>query len=356
MSETPPAKEAPPEFLVASPTVAPGVVERTYVGTVRATQHVEVRARVKGFIESVGTDEGRPVRKGHVLFTMDARALLGEQQAAQAAVQSATADMEALRLEHRNTLELVEKGIASEAEAALLGARVAALRARVEEARVAAELAALQVSYAQVRAPFDGVVNRLERKAGSLVDEDELLTTLTNADEVFVYFHVSEQEYLELAGAGPKELGPVIFRTATGEVFPAAGAIDAIASEVDPATARIEFRARFRNSGRLLKHGSVGSVGLRIPTRSAVLVPQRSTFEVQEHVYVYVVDEQGVARTRRIETAARLDDAFVVDKGLQPTDRFIVEGLQRVREGDRVTVRPAANTAEGETGDTKVVP
>ncbi len=334
----PPA--ALPTFQVTSPTPAPAFLERTYAGTVRASQRVEVRARTKGIIETVGTDEGRRVRKGQLLFQLDARSQEKELLKAQAAGQSAAAELRAARLEHHNALGL-QGDVVSEAEVVLLEAKAAALAARVEEARAQEELAALQVSFAQVRAPFDGVINRIEKKVGSMVAEDELLATINNTDEVYVYFHVPEQDFLELVGQAGKEATPVSFRTASGELFGAPGSIDAVGSEVDDATGRIQFRARFKNERNVLRHGSVGQVALRLPSRDALLVSQRSTIEVQEHIYVYLVGADGRVQARRIEPTGKLNGAFVVERGLEPTDRLLVEGVQRVKDGDRVLVRTA---------------
>lgn len=323
-------------FEVATPVAAQGFFERAYVGEARATQYAELRTRVKGIIQAVEVDEGQAVTEGQLLFTLDAKLLQREVAKAQASSQSAEAELHAAQLELQNSKRLRDKNVVSDAEVALNAAKVRALEAKLSESRTHASQMQLTHSYAQIRAPFAGRIFRIPKKAGSLVDEDELLTTISNTDEVFVYFHVPEHEAIELtANSAAKE---VYFDTQVGR-FANPGVIDSVGSQVDKATGTVSLRARFANRDGQLKHGSTGKIAVQIPTVNALQVPQKATFEVQEHLYVYVVDNAGVVRARSIEPLTRQGDVFVIQKGLTPTDRFIVEGIQKVKEGDKIMVR-----------------
>ncbi|MDP1828607.1 MAG: efflux RND transporter periplasmic adaptor subunit [Archangium sp.] len=327
-------------FPVASPLVGSSF-EREYVGQVQALQHLELRARLKGFIESVGVDEGQPVKAGQLLFSISARELQQEVKKAQAAVERAVADLEAAQVEQGNTKMLFEKKVVSEVELKVATSRVASLAAQLQEARAHEGQAAINLSFGQIRAPFDGVVNRIPRKAGSVVAEDELLTTMTNTDEVFVYFRVSEQEYLDYASASEADRPrDVTLKLANGSVYSSPGVIDAVESEFDKETGNLAFRARFPNPGQVLKHGASGKIVIRGDAHEALVIPQRSTFEIQENVYVFTLDANDVAHAKRVVPRMRVKDTFVLDSGLSATDRFIVEGVQKVKEGDRITVRP----------------
>ena len=338
------AEEAGLALPVASPTVADRSIERAYVAEIRAVRHAEIRSRSKGVIEAVAVDEGQAVKAGDTLFSIDARALKKEVLAARAAAATAEAELRGGQLERENMQLLIDKNVVSKAEVAILDAKIQTLKAKVEEARAGAGRAAVELGYATIKAPFDGVVNRIPRKVGSAVAEDELLTTITDTSEVYAYFRVSEREYLEYSAASGERPKEVTLRLADGSTFPAAGVIDAIESEFDKDTGNIAYRAKFPNAAGTLKHGSSGKVVLATELRGALLVPQKSTFEVQGEVFVYALDADNTARARKLVPKARLADAFVVESGLQKDDRFVLEGVQKVKEGSRIHARPAANS------------
>lgn len=341
-----PAAEGPAEaFIVSQPVLSTATIEREHVGEIHAVRRVELRARVKGYLEAVNVDEGQAVKSGDLLFSIGARELQHDQSKARAAVQSAAAELKASRLEQANMKVLFEKQIISDAEMAQLDARVLTLEAKLEEARAHEAQATTTLAYASVRAPFDGVINRLPRKVGSLVGEDDLLTTLTDTREVLVYFRLPEADYLRFAAQQTEQRPRVAtLMLATGELYPTEGVIDAVETEFDEGTGNIAFRARFANPSQILKHGGTAKVILKSEVGDALMVPQKATFEVQDQLYVYTVDATNVVHARRILPKVRLKDAFVVESGLTPADRFIVEGLQRAREGQQITVREAPET------------
>lgn len=333
------ASTTPEEFIVATPTVG-AVVEREFVGQVRAVRHVELRARARGVVEAAHVDEGQRVKAGQLLFTLGTRAVQQELERARATVASAVAELRAAQIAHDNTRMLFDRQVVSNAELELASAQVAALEARLREARAEEGHAEVNLSFGAVRAPFDGVINRLPRRVGSLVAEDELLTTLADTSEMHVYFQVSEQEYLALSRR-PQGMGAgVTLKLADGSVHPHAGSIDAVESEFDRATGNIAFRARFPNPDGLLRHGASGKVVLRESLDDAIVVPQQSTFEVQEHLFVFTVDDEDIVHATRLMPRARLADTFVVESGLAAGDRFVVEGAQRLRHGQRIVARP----------------
>ncbi len=325
-------------FSIVSPTVADAVYERAYVADVRAKQRVEVRSRIKGFIESVAVDEGQAVDKGQLLFTVNVTELKQQDLIARAAARRAEAELQTAELERDGTRMLLERNVVSEAELALAESKVSSLQALLEEAR--ATRAAINLEYARVLAPFDGVVNRIPFRVGSAVDDQHPLTTITDTSEVYAYFRVSESEYLEYTSASSSVPKQVWLRLADGSVYSSPGLIDAMESEFDRDTGSIAFRARFPNEDGRLKHGSSGTVIVKTDLRNALLVPQKSTFEIQEQLYVYVVDEGNTARARRIRPKLRLNDAFVVASGLEATDHFVSEGAHKLRDGMTVQALP----------------
>jgi len=327
-------------FAVDTPVVTDAVYEREYVADIRARRRVEVRPRTKGFIESVPIDEGQTVTRGQVLFTISIKSLKQQHQIARAAVRRAAADLKTAQLERTAIQALFDKGVVSEAELALASSKIASLEAQLAEARATRD--SINLEYASVVAPFAGVVNRIPLRTGSVVDDSVVLTTLTDTSEVLVYFRVSEAEYLEYSATKAGLPRQVWLRLADGSMHPDPGVVDAVETEFDPETGSLALRARFPNEEGRLKSGSTGTVVVKTSLDAALIVPQKSTFEVQEQLYVYVVDAENTARARRIVPRLRLEDGFVIASGLEKTEHFVVDGVQKVRDGMRVEPIPQA--------------
>jgi membrane fusion protein (multidrug efflux system) len=329
-------------YPIATPETRDVFLEREHVCEIRAVRYAEVRSRVKGVLEDVAVDDGAAVKCGEALFSVNARELQSELRVAQAAVASAEAEVLAGALERDNTRLLFERNIVAKAELDLEEAQLAILQAKLEVARAEVERASVALDLAQVRAPFAGIVNRVLRKGGSAVAEDELLTTISDARDVHAYFALSEREMLAYAKAAPegrpREVRLVLV---DGSALPEVGTVDATASEVDKETGSLTMRARFANPGGLLKHGAKAKVVFRESVPNALLVPQVATFDVQGNIYAYVLDEANIARARKLTVRCRVGDAFVVDEGIQPGERFVLQGVQRVRDGEVVVARAA---------------
>lgn len=341
------AEAAPARFPVAPPRIQDVVVERTYVADVRATKHAEVRSRMKGVIEAVKVDEGEGVKAGQVMFVINARTRAQDAAVARAAVLGAEAELRAAELELENTTLLAEKNIVSAAELARVRAKVDLHRARVAEGKATLGRTRVELDRAKIRAPFDGVVNRIRYKAGAVIDEEALLTTISDPREVVAYFAISEREYLAYAHDKTPQRPVVQLALADGSIFAHEGAIDAIGSEIDADTGTLSYRARFPNPEGTLKHGSSGKVILKTKLANALLVPQRATFEAQGDVYVYVVDPDGAVRARKLDVQHRHADAFVVER-LEPGERIVLEGVQRLKDGMQIEpITPAVRAPVG---------
>lgn len=324
-------------YPVTQPLVMDTTYQKEYVADIQSPQHVELRARLQGFLEKVHVDEGQPVREGQVLFTISSQALREELRKANALLNSAEAEAKVAEVEVSNTRILVEKNVVSKSELAMSEAKLDALRAKIEEAKSDVSAAQLNISFAQVKAPFSGIINRIPNKQGSLIEEGMLLTTLSSNHDVFAYFNVSEKEYLELEQQQNTDWKKsASLQLVNGQLHPHKGRVETAETVIDKATGSIAFRARFLNPGHVLKHGASGKVLIENELKNALVIPQKSTFEVQDKLYVYVLGEGNKVEMRPIVPKLRLSHLYVIESGLSVNDKFIYEGIQTVRQGEVV--------------------
>ncbi len=213
------------------------------------------------------------------------------------------------------------------------------LKAKLAKAQAKAELATAELNFATVKAPFDGIVDRLHLQQGSLVEEGEILSTLSDNSLMWVYFNVPEARYLEYM-ANLKQQGDlkIELMLANQEKFNQPGKIGAIEADFNNENGNIPFRADFPNPERLLRHGQTGTIVISRVQNDAIVIPQRATFEVLQKRYVYVVDKDNVAHRREIayEEGEGLDDLFIIKNGVGVEDKIVLEGIRQVRDGDTV--------------------
>jgi RND family efflux transporter MFP subunit len=334
---TQPTTSALSEYEIVRPVVTDTAYTQEYVAEIIALQNVEVRARQKGFIEQIHVDEGQRVTKGQTLFTMSSRVLQQELVRAKATCQSTGAELRAAEIELTNAHKLLEKNVISATEYQMAEAKVEALRAKCEEAKSDEAQAQLRLSFTEIKAPFDGIINRILNKTGSLIEEGELLTTISDNSSVLAYFHLSEKEYLEYVMNEDKEQAKKVeLLLANGQPFAHPGIIETTESEFDPTTGNIAFRVKFPNPDGLLKHGANGKVVIRKKLKDALLIPQKSTFEIQDKLFVYVLKGDSTVEQRNIESTLRLPHVYVVDNGLSANDRILYEGIESVSAGMKI--------------------
>jgi membrane fusion protein (multidrug efflux system) len=317
--------EEPAFRLVAShPLRQDVVVTREYVCQVQASRHIDVRALERGYIERVAVNEGQAVRTGQLMFAI-------QPQVYRAEFEKANAEVAAARVEYENTRTLAEGNVVASAELAMA-------EAHYRKAQAEAKLAEAHLGFTEIKAPFDGLMDRLLVREGSLVAEGELLTTLADNGHMWVYFNVPESEYLDFAARPAAERSrPVRLRLANGRLFSEPGVVAAIEADFNSETGTIPFRADFPNPAGLLRHGQTCNILLETPIAGAVLVPQKATYEVLDHTYVYVIDQAGTVRQRRVTVREGLEDLFIVTDGLTEGDLVLMEGLRQVRDGEHVT-------------------
>jgi membrane fusion protein (multidrug efflux system) len=316
-------KEEAGKYTVTSPVRIDTSYTKEYVSQIRSIRNIEIRAQEKGFLQNIYVDEGQFVKTGQLLFRIMPKMYEAE-------LLKAAAEAKAAEIELQNATTLADKNIVSKNEQAIA-------QAKVDQAKADMALAKLHLSFTAIKAPFDGTIDRIPKKLGSLIDEGELLTSLSDNSQMFAYFNVSEPEYLNYqTNAKNNTNNKVSLLLANNQPLPYKGEVETIESEFDNETGNIAFRARFPNPNKLLRNGETGKVMMTVPLKNALVIPQKATYEVQDKIYVFVVDANNVVRSRNITISTRMPDLFVVEKGIADNDKILLEGIQKVKENDRI--------------------
>ena len=311
------------KYTVTSPVVMDTSYTKEYVAEIQSLQNVEIRAKVDGYVESIDADEGAHVSAGQLLFTIRPKEY--EAELAKAKAEAKTAEIEL-----QNTKALADKNIVSQNELAMA-------QAKLDQAKAEQAIAELNLSYTQIKAPFEGVIDRIHFKTGSLIDNGSLLTTLSNNKEMYAYFNLSEVEYLDYKAQNTNnDKNNISLVLANGQTHKYNGTIETIEGQFDKDLGSIAFRAKFPNPDMLLKHGETGKVRLTIPIKNALIIPQKATYELQDKIYVYVVDQNNVVKSRAINIKQRLSNLYIVDSGITGKDKILLEGLQTVKDDDKI--------------------
>lgn len=310
-------------FEVTHPLRQDSTLVKEYVSQIHASQHIEVRALEKGYLQNTFVDEGQMVQYGQPMFKIMPTVYEAELHKAQA-------EAEVSRIEYKNTQSLVEQDIVSPNE-------LAVLKAEYDKALADVELAQTHLSFTDIRAPFTGKMDHLEARTGSLLDEGELLTTLSDLSKMWVYFSVPEAQYLDYAQNNQDITQTTVrLKLANGTIYQHNGQIDTIEADFDNHTGTIEMRATFPNPQKLLRHGQTGNILLDVPYPNTLVIPQKATFEILDQIYVYVLDNDNKLNTRHIQIAAELPYKFIVSSGLEESDTILIEGLRRVHNGQHI--------------------
>jgi membrane fusion protein, multidrug efflux system len=311
------------KMVVTSPQAKYVTITRQYVCQIHSQRHIKVRALQNGYLEQIPIKEGQAVKQGEVMFKIVPTLY-------EARLDAELAEAQLAQLEFNNTKKLFEDKVVSQNEVLLLQAKLAKAQAK-------AKLSQAELNFATVRAPFDGIVDRLHEQQGSLIKEGDILTTLSDNSLMWVYFNVPEARYLEyMAHLGQDKEDPRIeLVLANGSTFQHGGKIGAIEAKFNNETGNIPFRADFPNPDGLLRHGQTGNVLIHRTLNNALVIPQRATFENLDKRYVYVVGKDDVVHQREIVIQNELDDIFVIKTGLSVNDKIVLEGVRQVHDGEK---------------------
>lgn len=310
------------KLIVTRPLKRDATVTREYVCQIHSRSNIEVCALERGYLDATHVKEGQRVKQGDPMFQIMPSIY-------QAELKRAEAEAQAAKVEYENTKRLADSKVVSDTELAIS-------KAKLEKAQAEVNLAQTHLGFTEIKAPFPGLIDRLHLRQGSLVDEGDLLTTLSDNSEMWVYFNVPEAEYLDYASQEqPEERKVVKLVMANGEVFKEKGRVNAIEAEFNNETGTIPFRADFPNPDGLLRHGGTGNIQMNKLVKGAILIPQKSTFEVLDHHYVFVVGKDDVLTQQRVHISEEIEDLFIISEGLTENDKIVLEGLRQAKSGKK---------------------
>lgn len=313
---------------------------RSYVADIQAIQFVEIKPKVEGYVQQVLVDEGQLVKKGQPLFKLSSENYAEAVKEAEANYQQALVELEMANYEADRVGRLVEKDIISPIRLKQVQKQREVISLKVEQALANRRLAQMNYSYTTITSPFTGYIDRIPYKVGSLVSPNSLLTTVSDISEIFAYYKVNESEYLQLRraqlkGEKNRQLDNIELILPDGSIYPHRGVQEAVEGDFERGTGSIAFRVRFPNPERLLKHGVTGKIRMLTSMENISLIPQKSTFEIQDFTYVYTVDSTGTAKVRSFTPIERYNNYYVT-QDFEPGTTIIYEGVQMIRDGMKI--------------------
>lgn len=342
---------SPPLVTVSKPLIKELIEWKEFTGQFEAAEHVEVRARISGYLKSIHFDDGKLVTKGDLLFVIEPEPYEIALETANALLADAMAKMELARVQLDRTAELRKKSVAA---ASTYDQRVAELRsatAAVDIAKAAVSTAKLNLAYTRLTAPVSGRISRHEVSVGNLVTggtsgTSTLLTTIVSLDPINFIFDVSESDALSYKRAvevgdvksARDTLIPVFAQLPDEQHWSRQGTINFVDNVFDRSSGTIRLRAVFPNPDLFVVPGQFGRIRAPVSKpHAAVLIPEAAIASDQSRKIVYVVADDGTVGVRTINLGPRVDgDLRIIRDGLKPDDRVIINGLMRVRPGAKV--------------------
>jgi RND family efflux transporter MFP subunit len=351
----------PPRVTVAVPLQQPVTRYLDATGNTAAMNSADLVARVSGFIQEINYQDGALVKKGTLLFTIEPEPYKVKLDQAKAAEEGARSALKQAQAAFERQAELVGRQAATQANYDQALATRDANQSGLTQAEVNTRLAALNLEYAHVTAPFDGIVTARQVSVGQFVGSSAsptLLATIVQHDPIYVNFNVSEQDVLRIRadiarrGLTPDDLKkvPVEVGLQSETGYPHTGTLDYASPSVNPSTGTLAVRAVLQNTSRVLLPGYF--VRVRVPlgeAGNALLVPDSAIGSDQGGRYVLIVDKDNVVAQRKVEIGPRMDELRVIDGGLNPQDRVVVAGVLRAIPGQKVDPQVQAADAASST-------
>ncbi|MEC5142891.1 efflux RND transporter periplasmic adaptor subunit [Chitinophaga sp. 212800010-3] len=343
----------PPALPVIVAAALPATTYQSFTASVQGKRDIEIRPQVDGYLTDIVVDEGAYVHKGQVLFHIDKKPFIESLNNANATLLSAKAALENAQINVDKLKPLIENNVISEVQLKSAQAAYNAARGNVAQAQAAVESARINLGYTTITAPNDGYIGGIPYRTGSLVTKGMAgaLTTLSETQDMHVYFSLSETDFLEFKEKYPgnsitekvKAIPPVQLVLADGSIYPQTGKVELVKGQFDKAVGAINFRATFPNAQGILRSGNTGKI--RIPTvhASALVVPQEATFELQDKIFVYTVADSNKIVTKPLVVSGRTPNYYFVSDGVKQGEKIVLSSQSTLFMGglkDGMVIQP----------------
>ena len=352
------AAPPPPEITVFQTETAEVPIYLEFVGQVYGFKDIAIRARVEGYLEGIHFDEGLPVKKGILLYTLESQPFEADVAAKMSGVAGAKTMLAKAKSDLNRIRPLAEQKAVSESDLDSAVAQYDASIASLEAAKANLRASKIQLGYTQIYSPIQGIIGKTQAKVGDFVGRNPnpvILNVVSRIDTVRVEFFITETQYLALArhiqsldelpeeGAGRENLELIL---ADGSTYKHKGRVDFVDRQVDPTTGAMLIQASFPNPETLLRPGLFARIKAKVNViKDGILIPQRCVMELQGLYSVYVIEDGNTAKRREIETGPKIKNAWLIRDGLKPGEMIVYEGLQRVKDG--VIVKPVIKDSKG---------
>ncbi len=318
----------------------------SYPATIKGTQDIEIRPQVSGFVVKLCVDEGATVKKGQALFLIDDTQYKAAFRQAEAQVKVAEANVNTLSLTEKNKKMLHEQQIISDFEYQTAVNNLLSAEASLAQANAALVSAKQNLDFCTVTSPSNGVVGTFPYRVGALVSASisEPMTTVSEINNMYVYFSMTEKDLLGLTRAGGtlkeqlEKMPAVKLQLADGSMYEFEGKIDAVSGVIDQSTGSVSMRAIFPNEKNILRSGGMANVIFPYVMENVILIPQNATVEIQDKKFVYVLQADNTVKYTEIKISNMNDGQdYIVMSGLKSGDKIVTEGVQTLRDGQKIT-------------------
>ena len=328
------------EFPVTTVGAQSTTMQTTFPAVIKGVQDVEIHPKVQGFITQVNVKEGQTVSAGQVLFVLDNVTYQAQVRQAQASVNTAEAACNTAKLSFENSQKLHENGVIGDFELQSATNQYEQAKASLSLAQASLASAKEMLSYCFVKSPAAGVVGSLPYKVGTLVSANNTLTTVSNISSMEVYFSMTEKDVLEMGkstgglNGAIKDMPAVQLKLADGTLYGLEGTVTKMSGVIDAATGSVQMIAVFQNPEKLLKSGGSGTIVIPHSNNDAIIIPQSCVSEVQDKLFVYLLDKDNKVKYTEIKVDPQNDgNNYIVTEGLKLGDKFVTNGITKLTDG-----------------------
>ncbi|MDQ0592885.1 membrane fusion protein (multidrug efflux system) [Chryseobacterium ginsenosidimutans] len=342
-----------PELPVYTVITSPATTYQEFPTALEGKNNVEIRSQVDGYLDRIYVEEGAYVRAGQPLFKIDSRAYGEQVNMANANLQVANANIQKAKVEVDRLEPLVTAKVVSDVQLRTAKANYAAAVAAASQAKASVGGARINVGFTTIAAPVSGYIGRIPYKKGSLISRTDPnpLTLLSDISEIYAYFSLSELDFIafqnKYQGATLeeklKDMPMVELVIADNSIYPQKGKMTIVDGQFDKTTGAISVRAVFPNTNGTLRTGNTGRVRMPQLMSNAVVIPQESTFEIQDKTYVYVVGKDQKVTSKPIKISGKTENYYFISEGLQPGEKIVYVGLGSLKDGASIKAKPISS-------------